>query len=151
MIVTLQHGCCMLFGGTFDPAYVMAVFALPVDITPTKNRRNAALLQKHMEDSLGVSSSRGHLRFVAVPEENSARNGKTVAGEIAETAGKEGAQNVAPRERTASILTVKARLPFPTSPSLTWYSLSPCLDQCHATLNLSPQNQAETAHLSGPR
>jgi Macrophage migration inhibitory factor (MIF) len=87
IVVTLQHGTCMLFAGTFEPAYVMAVFALPSQVQTTVNKRNAVLIQKHMEESIGVAPSRGYVRFVAVPEENAAWHGKTVAGEIAELAG----------------------------------------------------------------
>ncbi|KAH6671545.1 Tautomerase/MIF superfamily [Plectosphaerella plurivora] len=112
VVATLQHGACMLFGGTFDPAYVMSVSALPSDIAPTKNRRNAALIQKHMEESLGVASSRGLLRFVAVPEENTARSGKTVAGEIVDSGKKEDADGIMSKEKSRRRLSVKASLNF---------------------------------------
>lgn len=72
----------MLFGGTFDPAYVMRVFALPTQLQPTTNKRNAALIQKHMEEAIGVPPSRGFLRFIPTLEEHTAWNGKTLAGEI---------------------------------------------------------------------
>lgn len=74
----------MVFGGTFDPAYVMAVCALPAQLLPTTNRRNAALIQRHMHEALGVPPARGLLRFVPTREEHLACNGKTVAGEIDE-------------------------------------------------------------------
>jgi hypothetical protein len=82
IVVTLHHGACMLFGGTFDPAYVMSVFALPSQLQPTTNKRNAALIQKHMEEAIGVIPSRGFLRFIPTLEEHTAWNGKTLAGEI---------------------------------------------------------------------
>lgn len=72
----------MLYGGSFDPAYVMSIFALPSQLQPTTNKRNSALIQKHMEEVLGVSASRGLLRFVPTSEEDFASNGNTVAGEI---------------------------------------------------------------------
>lgn len=72
----------MLFGGNFDPAYVMSVFALPFELQPTTNKRNAALIQKYMEDDIGVPPSRGFLRFITTPEEHTAWKGKTLAGEI---------------------------------------------------------------------
>lgn len=78
----MQHGACLLFGGTFDPAYVMSVYALSSQLQPTTNKRNAALIQRHMEEALGVPPSRGFLRFIPVMEEHSAWKGKTVAGEI---------------------------------------------------------------------
>jgi hypothetical protein len=82
IVVTLHHGACMVFGGTFDPAYVLSVFALPEQLQPTTNKRNASLIQKHMEEAIGVKPSRGFLRFIPTLEEHTARNGKTLAGEI---------------------------------------------------------------------
>lgn len=74
----------MVFGGTFDPAYVISVHALPTQLQPTTNKRNAALIQKHLEEVLGVIPSRGFLRFIPTPEESTAQNGKTIAGEVEE-------------------------------------------------------------------
>ncbi|KAK3313899.1 Tautomerase/MIF superfamily [Apodospora peruviana] len=82
IVVTLHHGACMLFGGSFDPAYVMSISALPSQLQPTTNRRNTAVIQKHMEEVLGVTHSRGLLKFVPVNEENLACNGNTMTGEI---------------------------------------------------------------------
>lgn len=62
----------------------MTITALPSQVQPVTNKRNATLLQKGMEEALGVPSSRGIIRFVAVAEENLATNGKTVLGEIEE-------------------------------------------------------------------
>ncbi|KAK3357348.1 Tautomerase/MIF superfamily [Lasiosphaeria hispida] len=84
IVVTLHHGACMFFGGSFDAAYAMSIFALPSQLLPTTNKRNAALIQKHMEEGLGVPPSRGLLRFVPTEEEHLACNGKTMAGEIDE-------------------------------------------------------------------
>lgn len=82
IVVTLQHGACMLFGGTFDPAYVMSIFALPSELQPITNKRNAALIQKHMLEAMGVVPSRGFLRFIPTSEEHTAWNGRTLAGEM---------------------------------------------------------------------
>ncbi len=82
IVLHLQHGACMLYGGTFEPAYIMTISALPSQLMPTTNKRNAALIQKHMEEAIGVKPERGFLRFVPTAEENMATNGKTMAGEI---------------------------------------------------------------------
>ncbi|KAA8628991.1 hypothetical protein SMACR_06447 [Sordaria macrospora] len=82
IVVTLHHGACMLFGGTFDPAYVISVSALPSHLQPTTNKRNAALIQKHLEEAIGVNPSRGLLKFVPVPEDCLASGGITVSGEM---------------------------------------------------------------------
>ena len=84
IVVCLQHGTCMLYGGTFEPAYIMTISTLPSQLRPTTNKRNAALIQKHMEEAIGVLPSRSLLRFVAIAEENMASNSKTVAGAIDE-------------------------------------------------------------------
>ncbi|KAI8274234.1 hypothetical protein K4K60_009910 [Colletotrichum sp. SAR11_57] len=89
IVVNLQHGACMLFGGTFDPAYTMTVHALSCEVGVTKNKRNAALLQKHLQEAIGVSPVRGFVKFIEVPAENMAVNSKTVAAHIAEMTGEE--------------------------------------------------------------
>lgn len=80
--VTLHHGICMLFGSTFDPAYTLTIHALPGLLQPATNKRNAVLIQQHLHETIGVVSTRGHVRFEATPEENVAIGGKTVAAEI---------------------------------------------------------------------
>lgn len=124
IVITLQHGACMVFGGTFDPAYVMSVFALPVQIQPTTNKRNASLIQRHMEEVLNVAPSRGFVRFIPTLEENTARNGKTFAGEI-EEAGKMTAAEASEefiglrrtRSKPKSRLSVKSFGTFRSSPA----------------------------------
>ncbi|KAI5867960.1 Tautomerase/MIF [Durotheca rogersii] len=80
--VELSHGRCLLFGGTFDPAYTLTIRALPALVQPATNRRNAALLQRHVHDALGVPPARGYLRFVPTPEHAVAVGGTTVAAQI---------------------------------------------------------------------
>ena len=60
----------------------MTITALPSLLQPVTNKRNASLLQKAMEEALGVVPERGLIKFVAIMQENIATNGKTVAGEI---------------------------------------------------------------------
>ncbi|KAK7213577.1 hypothetical protein V2G26_020755 [Clonostachys chloroleuca] len=85
--VTVEHGVCMLFSGTFDPAYIITIHAIPSLVQPVTNKRNLALLQHHLECALRVPSSRGLVRFVSVPEDCFGRNGRTVAGDIMEAVG----------------------------------------------------------------
>ncbi|KAK2630046.1 hypothetical protein QTJ16_000866 [Diplocarpon rosae] len=84
IVVSLAHSCCMLFGGNFDPAYTLNITALPSQLQPVTNKRNAALLAVHMEEAIGVDARRGVIKFVAIAEENLASDGKTVSGEIEE-------------------------------------------------------------------
>ncbi|KAI1143607.1 Tautomerase/MIF [Hypoxylon sp. FL0543] len=85
IVINLTHGCCMMFGGSFDPAYTLTIHALPSLVQPTTNKRNAALVQRHIQETLGVVPSRGYVRFVATPEENVAVGGKTIAAEMNES------------------------------------------------------------------
>lgn len=60
----------------------MSITALPSQLQPVTNKRNAALLSKSMEENLGVPPERGLIKFVPVAEENYATGGMTVAGTI---------------------------------------------------------------------
>jgi hypothetical protein len=60
----------------------MKIEALDRDMQPAANKRNIALLQRHMEQALGIPASRGHLRFVPVAEDCAGWKGNTIAGEI---------------------------------------------------------------------
>ncbi|KAI0512788.1 Tautomerase/MIF [Xylaria bambusicola] len=82
IVITLHHGICMMFGGTFEPACTLAIHALPGLLQPATNRRNAALVQRHLHETLSVLSTRCYVRFEATPEENIAIGGKTLAAEI---------------------------------------------------------------------
>ena len=82
IIINVQHTMCMMFGGSFEPAYTLTIHALPSLVQPTTNKRNAALIQIHIQETLGVPTSRGYVRFEATPEANMACSGKTVAGEM---------------------------------------------------------------------
>ncbi|KAI1096380.1 Tautomerase/MIF [Rostrohypoxylon terebratum] len=97
IVINLNHGCCMMFGGSFDPAYTLTIHALPSLVQPTTNKRNAALIQKHIQDTLGVITSRGYVRFVATSEDNVAIGGKTIAAEINESG------NATPDDKSAEI------------------------------------------------
>ena len=78
----LDHSACLLFAGSFDSAYIVNITALPSQIQATTNKRNAALVQNFLQDSLGVTPSRGVIRFVPVADENLATNGTTVLGDM---------------------------------------------------------------------
>ncbi|KAI9721818.1 MAG: hypothetical protein M1812_002154 [Candelaria pacifica] len=82
ILVNLNHSSCLMFGGSFDPAYVLTITALPSQIQPTTNKRNAALTQAFLHDVLGVAAERGVIRFIAIAESNLATNGQTILGEI---------------------------------------------------------------------
>lgn len=82
--VTLHHGICMLFAGTLEPACTLTIHALPSLLQPATNKRNAALIQQYLYESLGIVSKRGYIRFEATTEENVAVGGKTLAAEVDE-------------------------------------------------------------------
>jgi hypothetical protein len=64
----------------------MTITALASQLQPVTNKRNASLLQKAMEEELGVVPERGLIKFIPMAEENLATNGKTVVGEIEDLA-----------------------------------------------------------------
>jgi len=84
IVVTLQHTSCLLFSGSFDPAYVMTVTSIQQYLEPALNNHNAAALQTHMQESVGVLPERGLVKFEILAESNIARTGKTLRFEIAD-------------------------------------------------------------------
>jgi hypothetical protein len=82
IMITVNHSACLLLGGSFEPTYILTINALPVQLQPTINKRNAAMIQQFMGESIGVPSERGIVKFVAIQEESFAMNGMTILGEI---------------------------------------------------------------------
>jgi hypothetical protein len=81
-MITVNHSACLLLGGSFEPTYILTINALPVQLQPTTNKRNAALIQQFMCESIGVTPDRGIVKFVAIQEESLAMNGMTILGDI---------------------------------------------------------------------
>lgn len=52
ILINLTHSACLLFAGNFDSAYILTITALPSALQSTTNKRNAALLQSFMTESL---------------------------------------------------------------------------------------------------
>jgi hypothetical protein len=71
-----------MMAGSFEPAYLLTITAIPSELQPVTNKRNAYLIQHFIADSLHVPSSRGVIRFQELPEQKLGTNGSTVAGEI---------------------------------------------------------------------
>ena len=82
IMIKVDHSACLALGGTFEPCYILTINAVPQQMGPSVNKRNAALIQSFMADILSVSADRGIVTFVAIPEENLATNGNTMLGEI---------------------------------------------------------------------
>ncbi len=61
-----------------------------------------------MEEGLGVAPNRGVIRFLAIPDENFATNGKTIAGDIEELEKRE-AENNTSLQRSLSRSTPKSK------------------------------------------
>ena len=79
--LTMQHGICMLFGGSFDPAYTVAIHAESSLVQPAMNRRTAAVTQSYLESVLKVKMDRGLVNFLPVAEESAGIAGEIVATE----------------------------------------------------------------------
>jgi hypothetical protein len=82
IMITVTHSACLMMGGSFEPAYILTISAIPTEVQPVTNKRNAYLMQHFIADTLHVSSSRGVVRFLEIAEERLATNGSTVAGDI---------------------------------------------------------------------
>jgi hypothetical protein len=82
IMVNVDHSACLLLAGSFEPAYILTISALPSQLQPVTNKRNSALIQSFMAEILAVPPERGILRFHPILEENLATNGTTVFGEI---------------------------------------------------------------------
>ncbi|KAF1837385.1 Tautomerase/MIF [Decorospora gaudefroyi] len=82
IMITVNHSACLLLGGSFEPTYILTINALPVQLQPTTNKRNAALIQAFMTESIGVSPDRGIVKFIPIAEESLAMNSMTILGEI---------------------------------------------------------------------
>ncbi|EXM05275.1 Tautomerase/MIF superfamily [Fusarium oxysporum II5] len=84
IVMTVQHGICIQFGGGSDPCYTMTIEALARDVQTTTNKRNIALFQRHMKQALRIPPSKGFLRFIPLAEDCAGWKGNTLAGHITE-------------------------------------------------------------------
>lgn len=82
IMVKVDHSACLALGGKFDPCYVLTLTAVPSQMSPGTNKRNAGLIQSFMADILSVPADRGIIRFETIEECNIATNGSTMAGEF---------------------------------------------------------------------
>ncbi len=81
-MITVNHSACLLLGGSFEPTYLLTINALPSQVQTTVNKRNAALIQNFMTESIGVMPERGIIKFVPIQEDQLAIGGMTILGEI---------------------------------------------------------------------
>ena len=75
--VAVAHSACMVMGGTFEGTYILTISSV-ASISPTINKRNAAVLADWFKRNLGVAANRGILRFVDMGFANYATAGETV-------------------------------------------------------------------------
>ncbi|KAJ5359655.1 uncharacterized protein N7496_012068 [Penicillium cataractarum] len=80
--VVVQHNVSVVFGNTSLPSYLLKIYALPSAIAPVTNIRNTDLIQKGLQELLGIAPDQGVVLFLSVPEENLATNGSTAQGTI---------------------------------------------------------------------
>ncbi|RPA83036.1 Tautomerase/MIF [Ascobolus immersus RN42] len=75
--ISVNHSCCMILGGTYDGAYFLTITSLS-SISPTCNKRNAALIAEWLNTNLGVAPERGYIRFVEPSVADYATAGSTI-------------------------------------------------------------------------
>lgn len=105
IMIRIDHSACLALGGTFDPCYILTITAVPSQMGPATNKRNAALIQSFMAEILSVPSDRGIVKFQPIEECNYATNGTTILGEIErleKNRGEEGTVNSVRRVVTAA-------------------------------------------------
>lgn len=73
-MVKVDHSACLAMGGTFDPCYSLTLTAVPSEMGPSMNKRNAMLIQSFLADILSVSSDRGIVKFQPIEECNFANS-----------------------------------------------------------------------------
>ncbi|KIW04768.1 uncharacterized protein PV09_03959 [Verruconis gallopava] len=103
ILLTVTHSACLMMGGSFEPAYILDITAIPSEVQPNTNKRNAYLIQCFIADVMHVPSNRGVVRFLGLGEEHLAINGSTVAGEI-ERAERDAATVDCKEERTNGLV-----------------------------------------------
>jgi hypothetical protein len=81
-MITIAHSACLMYGGTFEPAYMLTLSAVESHCQPATNKRNTALTQSFLSDVLGVTPDRGVVRFHPIRDDCLGTNARTVAGEI---------------------------------------------------------------------
>jgi hypothetical protein len=94
ILLTVTHSSCLMMGGSFEPAYILNITAIPSEVQPVTNKRNAYLIQCFVAEVLHVPSNRGIVRFLGLEEERIATNGSTVAGDIERAEKEVGTSNV---------------------------------------------------------
>ncbi|PGG96279.1 hypothetical protein AJ79_09651 [Helicocarpus griseus UAMH5409] len=82
ILLYVEHNCCLMFGSSYEPAYLTTVSALACSVAPLTNLRHTALIQAAINDTLNIPSNRGVIKFECMAEENFATNGATIKDEI---------------------------------------------------------------------
>ncbi|EMC92049.1 hypothetical protein BAUCODRAFT_44465, partial [Baudoinia panamericana UAMH 10762] len=108
IMIKVDHSACLALGGTFDPCYILTITALPSQMGPTHNKRNAGLIQSFMADILSVPADRGIIKFQPVEECNYATNGTTMQGQIEKLEKHQANSGPGAARRTPSIGTRKS-------------------------------------------
>ncbi|KAA8911631.1 Tautomerase/MIF superfamily [Sphaerosporella brunnea] len=75
--VAVEHSACMIMDGNFDGTYILTITSVSL-ISPTVNKRNAALISEWFKANLGVHAHRGIIRFTDADFANYAIRGQTV-------------------------------------------------------------------------
>lgn len=70
VVVSLQHGICLLYGGSFDPAYILTITGVPDQVMASVNERNASVFQEHLQQAIRVPPARGLVQFVSIVEDH---------------------------------------------------------------------------------
>jgi hypothetical protein len=82
-MLIVSHSACLIFRGSFEPAYVFNISAAESHCQRATNARNSAVVQRFLSEVLDVPEDRGIVRFQPTRNDCLATCGRTVASEIA--------------------------------------------------------------------
>lgn len=82
IMISITHSACLMYGGTFDPAYVLTISAVDAQCQAATNKRNIALIQALLAEILSVTPDRGVVKFQGFFPECIGTAGRTVASEM---------------------------------------------------------------------
>ncbi|KAG6017122.1 hypothetical protein E4U43_002241 [Claviceps pusilla] len=78
IVVSLQHGICLHYGGSFDPAYILTITGRQDQVM---DKRNVMAFQEHLHQAIRVAPARGLVQFIFTAEDSASHGiGATACG-----------------------------------------------------------------------
>jgi hypothetical protein len=81
-MLVVSHSACLMFRGSFEPAYILNITATESHCQRATNARNSAVIQSFLFEVLGVPEDHGIVRFQPIKDDWLATGGRTLGSEI---------------------------------------------------------------------